>query len=260
MIIICTHCSMRLKVDDEKVPARSFTLRCPKCQNIVHADPPITSHREDALIVGQSPASGHPRFESPAPPYKLDKYSKGNDVNSDNDTPALSDGNELLRALSAVLKRGTRATDNLGDNHRWHSRRVLICVGEAQRDAVARNVAKSDCQVYVAENKAQAVERMRDERMDVIVLAPDFDPPEHGAAFMTREINALRPAERRRLFFVQLSDTGRTLDAHSAFIQNVNLIVNYGDIEVMTPALERALRDFNDLHRSYNDALGVSPI
>ena len=260
MIVICTHCSMRLQVDDEKVPARAFTLRCPKCQNIVHAEPVVASHHEDALTVGDSPASGHPRFESPAPPYKLDTFSKGSDSLPGKDEVSSLEGKELLRVLSAVLKRGTRTTDNIHSDLKWEARCVLVCVGEEQRDAVACNLAKSDCQVYVAENKAQAVERMRDERMDVIILAQNFDPAEHGSAFITREINALRPAERRRMFFVHLSDDGRTLDAHSAFVSNVNLIVNTGDIHDMTSALDRALRDFNDLHRSYNDALGVGPI
>jgi hypothetical protein len=251
---------MRLQVDDEKVPARSFTLRCPKCQNIVHAEPPMTSHQENALAVGHSPASGHPRFESPAPPYKLDTFSKGAEQDSDENEAALSESNELIRMLSAVLKRGTRATDNTHNDLKWHARRVLVCVGEERREPIARNLAKCEGKVYVAENKAQAVERMRDERMDVIILSADFDPVEHGAAFMTREIKSLRPAERRRRFFVQLSDSGRTLDAHAAFINNVNLIVNTNDIDDLTPALERALRDFNDLHRSYNDALGVGSI
>ena len=259
MIIACTHCSMRLQVDDEKVPARSFTLRCPKCQNIVHAEPPVNSHREDALIVGHSPASDHPRFESPAPPYQLDKFAEKSDSDNEKELPN-ADGNELLRLLSAVLKRGTRATDRLQSDLKWEARRVLVCVGEDQREAVARNLAQSDCKVYVAENKVQAVERMRDERMDVLILSADFDLPEQGAAFITRGVNALRSSDRRRLFFVQYSVEGRTLDAHAAFLNNVNLIINVNDVDDMTPALDRALRDFNDLHRSYNDALGVSPI
>lgn len=259
MIIACTHCSMRLQVDDEKVPARSFTLRCPKCQNIVHADPPVEPHHEGALMVGNSPASGHPRFESPAPPYQLDQFPDKVGAESEQEQ-ANVDGTELLRLLSAVLKRGTRSTDRTHDDLKWEARRVLVCVGDDQREAVARNLAASDCQVYVAENKAQAIERMRDERMDIIILSAGFDPAEQGAAYMTREINALRPAERRRVFLVQLSELGRTLDAHGAFINNVNLIVNVDDVNDMTPALERSLRDFNDLHRSYNEALGVSSI
>lgn len=259
MIISCTHCSMRLQVEDEKVPARSFTLRCPKCQNIVHAEPPVNSLRENALIVGHSPASGHPRFESPAPPYKLDQFADKSETAIEQE-PATGDSNELLRLLSAVLKRGTRATDRVGSDLKWEARRVLVCVGEEHRHAVARNLKKSDCTVYVAENKLQAIERMRDERMDVIILSADFDSEEEGASFLAREINALRPGDRRRIFFVQFSELGRTLDAHAAFLNNVNLIVNVSDVDDITATLDRGLRDFNDLHRSYNDALGVSPI
>lgn len=250
---------MRLQVDDEKVPARSFTLRCPKCQNIVHAEPPVDVHQDGALAVGSSPASGHPRFESPAPPYQLDQFAEKTGKEAEQEQSSV-DGNELLRLLSAVLKRGTRSSDRTKDDLKWEARHVLVCVGEEQRDPVARNLASSDCQVYVAENKAQAIERMRDERMDIIILSAGFDPEEQGSAYITREINSLRPAERRRVFLVQLSELGRTLDAHAAFINNVNLIVNASDVDNMTPALERSLRDFNDLHRSYNEALGVSPI
>jgi predicted Zn finger-like uncharacterized protein len=258
MIISCTHCAMRLQVDDEKVPARSFTLRCPKCQNIVHAEPPVDSHHEGALVVGNSPATGHPRFESPAPPYELDQFADKTGAGEENGSSVES--NELLRLLSAVLKRGTRSTDRLSDDLKWEARRALVCVGAERREAVASNLAASECQVYVAENKSQAIERMRDERMDIIILSADFDEKEHGTAFMTREISAMRPAERRRIFLVELSTSGRTLDAHAALINNVNLIVNADDVDNMTPALDRALRDFNDLHRSYNEALGVSPI
>lgn len=260
MIITCTTCTMRLQVDDEKVPARAFTLRCPKCQNIVHAEPPVSTHREDALNVGHSPASSHPRFESPAPQYKLETPSSQDERLPTNEEYSNAEGKELLRMLSGVLKRGTRATDAQRGDLKWETRRVLICAGKQQREIVARNLAEMDCKVYVAQNKAQAVERMREERMDVIILSRDFDPAEQGAAFINRDVNALRPSDRRRLFLVHLTETGRTLDAHAAFVRNVNLLVNRGDLDQMAPALDRALRDYNDLHRSYNDALGVSPI
>lgn len=161
----------------------------------------------------------------------------------------------MLRLLSALLQQGTQGTD------KWEPRRVLVCAGEAHGAEVARALAeKSEYQVYVAGNKAQAFERMHDERMHIIILSTDFDPAEQGAAFITREVSALRPAERRRLFFVQLVNNGRTLDAHAAFVNNVNLIINPEDIEKTPRALERALRDYNELYRNFNSSLGASPI
>lgn len=257
MIITCTNCSMRLQVDDEKVPARPFTLRCPKCQHLVHAQPPVAaSHESSAVTVGHSPASGHPRIDAPppAPPFKLDASVDRAAAQAEKDSASTSESKELLRLLGALLQQGQQGAD------KWEARRVLVCVRESFRETLARTLAESQYQVYVAENKAQAIERMRDERMDVIMLSSDFDPVEQGAAYITREVNALRPAERRRLFFVQVADTGRTLDAHAAFINNVNLIVNCEDIEKSPRALERSLRDYNDLYRNFNSAMGVSPI
>jgi hypothetical protein len=101
---------------------------------------------------------------------------------------------------------------------------------------------------------------MREAQMDVVILESDFDQIEQGAAFVTSEINALHPAKRRRLMFVQLSPTARTLDTHAAFVNNVNLVVNVGDVDHLPQALERAIRDFNDLYRDFNSTLNIASI
>ena len=119
-------------------------------------------------------------------------------------------------------------------------------------------LAENDYEVYVAEDTSQAIERMREVQMSVVILEAEFDPIEQGAAFVTREINALRPTERRRLLFVHLSPTARTLDSHAAFVHNVNLVVNTADIEHLPHALERATRDFKELYRDFNAALNVT--
>jgi len=142
----------------------------------------------------------------------------------------------------------------------WERRRALVCVTPAHRDALAQQLADSNYQVFVADDTSQAIERMREEHMDVVILDPGFDPVEQGAAFVTREVNIMRPAERRRLFFVHLNASLRTLDAHAAFVNNVNMVVNPADIEIMPQALERALRDFNELYREFNLAVSAPTI
>ena len=64
---------------------------------------------------------------------------------------------------------------------------------------------------------------MRSNKMDVVLLEPQFDPAEQGSAFVIREVNVLRPTQRRRTFFVLISPSLRTMDAHAAFLSNVNL-------------------------------------
>ena len=75
---------------------------------------------------------------------------------------------------------------------------------------IARKLAGSDFEVFVAEETRQAVETMRANKMDVVLLDPQFDPAEQGLLFVIREINVMRPPQRRRLFFVLLSPSMRT--------------------------------------------------
>jgi CheY-like chemotaxis protein len=127
-----------------------------------------------------------------------------------------------------------------------------------RREMVARLLAESDYEVFVAEDTSQAIESMREEQLDVVILEAEFDSIEQGAAFVTREVNALRPMQRRRLMLVHLTTTARTMDTHAAFVQNVNLVVNIADLEHLPYALERATRDFNELYRDFNAALNVA--
>jgi response regulator RpfG family c-di-GMP phosphodiesterase len=119
---------------------------------------------------------------------------------------------------------------------------------------IARALAADNYQVFVADDTTQAIERMREDHMDVVILEPTFDAVEQGAAFVTREVSIMRPAERRRLFFVHLVAAARTLDAHAAFVNNVNLVVNPADLEILPQAMERAMRDFNELYYDFNNA------
>lgn len=265
MIVVCTHCSMRLQLDDAKVPARAFTVRCPKCQNVINAQPPKSEESaHGALANGHSPATEHPRLDkTPAPVFKPD-------VTAENETPAGAQPsevanaavNDVLRLLATLVQRGTSNAENPPEAKRlaWERHRVLVCVDPERRQMVARKLAEYEYQVFVAENTMQAMERMREERMDIIILDPNFDLIEQGAAHVNNEINAMRPAERRRTFFVNFSSTDRTLDQHAAFVNNVNLVINHADIEQIPRALERSIRDYNDLYRDLNRALNIASL
>ena len=112
----------------------------------------------------------------------------------------------------------------------------------------------------MAEDTCQAVETMRANKMDVVVLEPQFDPAEQGSVFVIREINVLRPPQRRRLFFVLLSPSLRTMDAHAAFLNNVNAIVNVADIEDLSRIMEVALREYNELYREFYTSFGLTAL
>ncbi len=264
MIVICSSCSTRLQLDEAKLPPRPFTIRCPKCQSIINGQPPAAPAGpadQSALSVGNAPSLESARYKQPkaAPAYKLENEQKSEDVKPSKQPAA--EANDLVSLLAELLQRGVpgKKTELPGTGRdEWQRRRVLVCTPEARRETIARLLAENDYQVFVAEDTSQAIERMREDHMNVVLLDPEFDTIEQGAAFVTREVNALRPAQRRQILFVHLSPTARTLDTHAAFVQNVNLVVNTLDLEYLPHALERATREYKELYRDLNAALNIA--
>ena len=253
MIIVCPKCSTRLQIDDEKSPNRPFSVRCPKCTNTISAGPSNPATEQSALAVGGSPATDHPRFEqSTARAYEPATASVATGPGSND---------EAVRMLFDLLSKGTgQSSENSHARPAWDKRKALVCTGEPYRETVARKLTQCDFQVFLAEDTRQAVETMRANKMDLVLLEPQFDLAEQGSLFVIREINVLRPPQRRRLFFVLLSPSLRTMDAHAAFLNNVNAVVNIADIEELHRIMEVALREYNELYRDFYTASGLTAL
>jgi predicted Zn finger-like uncharacterized protein len=253
MIIVCQKCSTRLQVDDEKSPNRPFNVRCPKCNSTISSGPASPATEQGALAVGGSPATDHPRFEqSTARAYEPATTSAANEI-----VP----GDDTVRMLFDLLSKSPRSnTEDAMARPSWDKREALVCTSEGCREVIARKLTESGFQVYVAEDTRQAIETMRSNKMDVVLLEPQFDPAEQGSAFVIREINVLRPPQRRRLFFVLISPSLRTMDAHAAFLNNVNAIVNIHDIEDLPRIMEVALREYNELYREFYSAFNLTAL
>ena len=121
-------------------------------------------------------------------------------------------------------------------------------------------MSASNYDVQIAENTTQAFERMREEKIDVIVLDNEFHVEGQGAALVSREVSSMRMAERRRTVLVHLSSTLRTGDAHGAFLSNVNLIVNTADFRQFPLLLDKNIRDLNELYRDFNRANNLAEL
>jgi predicted Zn finger-like uncharacterized protein len=253
MIIVCQKCSTRLQIDDEKSPQRPFNVRCPKCNNTVSSGPASPATEQSALAVGGSPSTDHPRFEpSTARAYQPATASTVKDTETNDDA---------LRMIVDLLAKGNgQRDDNPMARPSWDKRKALICTSEPYREVIARKLSDSDFNVFVAEDTRQAVETMRANKMDMVLLEPQFDPAEQGSAFVIREINIMRPPQRRRLFFMLLSPSLRTMDAHAAFLSNVNAVVNTTDIEELPRIMEVALREYNELYRDFYTASGLTAL
>src|SRR5215207_5441997 len=222
MIVTCPNCTTRLQLDGAKVPARPFSVRCPKCQQIVNAQPPAQSappQRDALAAIGDVPASTKSQQETAAAtPAPL--------VGEAQESP---DGHEdVLRLLASLLR----------------------------REAAGGGVRGAS----VAGDAAQAAEHMREDQPDVLVLDPEFDVRSQGSMAVGREVSALRNAERRRLVFVLLTNTARTGDAHAAFLAGANLVVQMKEVGELPRVLEKNIRDLNELYRDFNRALGLAEL
>jgi len=165
--------------------------------------------------------------------------------------------NNALKSLMSALQSDTKVLADTDDDHK--PRRVLLCLGQ-KADETARILAKAGYKVYVAQTPAQANERLREGKTEVLIFSPDFAPDMGGAAVIQQKANAMYSSERRRLFLISLEDTGTTMNAHDAFLRNLNLVVNTNDMTQLPLILNRALGDYNDLYNYYNKVSGFDPI
>jgi predicted Zn finger-like uncharacterized protein len=255
MIVTCPNCTTRLQLDGAKVPARPFSVRCPKCQQIINAQPPAQPAARDALAaVGDVPASARPQQEpAVAPPAPR--------VAEPTATPEAQD--DVLRLLASLLRREASA-DGGGaapSSRAWaRGRRALVCAGSAFGGDAVSALRRAGYEVAIPADSSEAAERMREDHFDVLVLDPEFDVRGQGALRVGRELASMRTPERRRLVFVVLSNTVRTGDAHAAFLAGANLIVSMKEVAELPRALEKNMRDLNELYRDFNKALGLAEL
>lgn len=262
MVLICTKCEARLQLDEAKTPTRPFAVRCPKCQTSVTVQPAAAPAIEGDISTAEEPALSRSPFERPttAPRFTLaPEDCEMTPAGQSGTMPGLNDLAKLL-ADAMLQTNGVVATGRGRVRPAWDRRKVLVCASPAYREVIARPLASEGYDVFVADNMAQGLGRMREERMDIVILDANFDPLEQGVAFITREVRLMRPSERRRLFFVYLTSGVRTMDLHAAFLHNVNLVINPSDVEQIPEALEVSLRHYNELYRDFVRALDVQPI
>lgn len=239
MIIRCDNCSVSLQLDETKIPKTNFTVRCPRCQNLIRVSPEAKSTvqqlKENAPAVAVN--EGAQEFSAKESEFQI---------------------NSAMRSLLAALKTDNKTLES-DDETSEKPRRVLLCLGQ-RRDAVAKTLVGGGYKVYTAQTPAQANERLRDGKTEILIFSPDFAGEFGGAGMLQQKVNAMSSTERRRLFLVSVEDGGTTMSAHEAFVRNLNLIVNSADISQIPLILNRALRDFNELYRHYNNAVGAEAI
>src|SRR5690606_25037111 len=203
-IIRCDNCSVSLSLDESKVPSGNFTVRCPRCQNMLRA-----SMKDGKTL---SPASRLAE-ERPSPAAA---EGSGDFAMKESEFEI----NSAMRSLLGVLQASAGSVES-SDEKLEKPRRVLLCLVQRRDDATKR-LTEAGYKVYLAETPTQATERLREGRTEILIFSPDFAAEHGGAAVLQQRANAMYASERRRLFLVSLADTGTTMNAHEAFLRTLN--------------------------------------
>ncbi len=243
MIIRCDNCSVSLQLDESKIPGKAFTVKCPRCQNLIQVR--VGENGKGSKTVDQL------KTNSPAPAV---------DENAAQFAQKESDLqiNNALKSLLGALQGESKSLE-MNDDDEIKPRRVLLCLG-AMGEVVSKTLVAAGYKVYIAQTPAQANERLREGKTEVLLFSPDFAAEFGGASILQQKVNSMPAAERRRLFLASIEDGGTTMNAHEAFLRNLNLIINSGDVDQLPLILSRALEDFNDLYLYYNRAAGAEAI
>ena len=242
MIIRCDNCSVSLQIDESKVPTGSFTVRCPRCQNMLRAYKKVDGSGSSTVeqLAANKPApavsEGAQNFAAKESEFQI---------------------NTALKSLLSALQSEKKSIDTSEEAEK--PRRVLLCLAD-KRDVVAKSLTDAGYKVYMADTPAQANERLREGKTEIVIFSPDFAPEYGGAAILQQKANAMYTSERRRLFLVSLEDTGTTMNAQEAFIRNLNLIINSRDIAQLPLIMNRALHDYNDLYHYFNQGAELEAI
>jgi len=242
MIIRCDNCSTSLQLDETKIPGGNFTVRCPRCQNLVRVQKGAggvspTVQQLEANKPAAAVSEGAEQFAAKENEFQI---------------------NAALKSLLSALQTEKHVTEK-DDETAEKPRRVLLCMGK-RREETAKTLATAGYKVYLAQTPAQANERLRDGKTSIVFFSPDFAAEFGGAAILQQKVNAMPSFERRRLFLVSLEDEGTTMSAHDAFLRNLNLIVNTNDLAQLPLILNRAVHDYNDLYHYFNQAAGLEAI
>jgi len=262
MLVICSNCKARLQLDESKLPQHGFKLRCPKCQSRIEIKSAAPSDNDSGGLTFPSemtpPSTQISPFERPPIAAAFKPTQPEPEIAEA--SPAASD--DVMKLLAEVLRHADSGAPKSAAVKRpaWNQRKALVCVDTERSEEIANGLVGSEYEVFVAANTAEALGRMREDRIDVVVLDGEFDPVDQGFAFVTREVKLMQPSERRRLFLVYVTPNARTMDLHAAFLHNANLVVNPADLERLPEALDVSLRYYNELYRDLNRVLELAPI
>jgi len=133
---------------------------------------------------------------------------------------------------------------------------AMVCVGEATvGDKLAQVLEGLGYRLTRANSAREALKRCRFHVYDVIILDELFDTADPHQNVVLTYLAGLPMAVRRGTFVCLLTNRYRTTDKMAAFAASVNLVVNKGNLDAITPILKGALTENAVFYRIFRETL-----
>jgi predicted Zn finger-like uncharacterized protein len=241
----CPNCSNRLVVDDAKVPATPFMLKCPKCQNMVKV-PGRSAQPAAAPPTPTPPAPSIPFEARPAPPL-----SPAPAPAPAAPPPATAPPNVAPPSF-AIAAPASAAPPIRTPSPSGAAAKALVAVPAAD---VALSVASVLGRLGFAVEQLDSVDekmiRLQQGDFSVVVSTRNGVPEDRD---VYRLVQTMPLEVRRRMFLVLLGDDLQTGEGSQAFALLADLVIQSKDAPSCDRLLVQTLMERKRVYQTFWDA------
>ena len=236
MLIACPSCQKSVRLDDARVPAGPFTLKCPGCGT------PITVQGPNG-----SPAQEAPLKPAAEPPVDGNQKPLGLE-------PGSPEWERLKREVAhqVLWNMGLVKTRDDDDEDEEGKKQALVCEDEAIfQQAIAQVLTGLRYRVETAPDKKTALDLLSAKSYDLVTVDNRLPDDPEGGTQILQAINAMPPDQRRRMFVAFISADLGTMDTQSAFVLGANLTVGKKDLRRLDKILHQAIREHDRIYNIF---------
>lgn len=135
-------------------------------------------------------------------------------------------------------------------------RLALVCEDASERQAVIKAALDQiGFTMHAAKNADEAVERMRRDTYELVILDERFQGSTHLDNAVLAAVRGMPMATRRYMFVALLGREYKSFDNMMAFARSVNVVVNPNDLPHLPAILVKAMNDNNQFYRVFREVL-----
>ncbi|PWT93605.1 MAG: hypothetical protein C5B54_01585 [Acidobacteria bacterium] len=253
MKLVCSQCQQAVQIDDAKVPAGTFKVKCPKCSNVITAQKaaPSSSAAENiTAAVVESPVSDASSSEGDVPLATQAFVKK--------EIAAMK--NEILAAMASLFGGDTKwreaGASPEADMDDPLSKKALICSGEdSQIDFISSVLRRLGYALDVARGATEAIKKMDAGSFNLVITCSSLPDDAEAGTKIIGKLNGQKPAMRRQTFIIVVSPTLKNGDSNAAFFQGANLTVNANELKNLETLIREGQRHFQQIYSVFSRVL-----